>query len=245
MKILIVDEDHILAEILAFTLLRAGYSAVKAHNGKMVLERWHEVAPDLMLLDVNLSDVDGFTLCRRIRTHSNVPIIMLTARDDEKDIVQGLEMGADDYVTKPYSPRQLIARIQAVLRRATNGVGNGSAAPGNSTTVRQAGDLHLDLPRRELRVGQDDPVTLTALEIKLLNYFLLNAGHVLTVDALIDHVWGSAGATRVMLRQLVHRLRCKIEPDTSNPIYIETVPGVGYGLVTSPTNLARGQHHST
>ncbi|MEZ4641294.1 MAG: response regulator transcription factor [Chloroflexota bacterium] len=142
------------------------------------------------------------------------------ASDD--DIVRGLEMGADDYVTKPFSPRQLVARIQAVLRRA------GKA---QVTAVAQVGDLFLDSGRREVRVGQSVVVTLTRLEAKLLHYFMVNVGHVLTNEAIIAYVWGPEGGDRDMVRQLVRRLRRKIEPDAANPLYIETVSGVGYSLV--------------
>jgi DNA-binding response OmpR family regulator len=146
---------------------------------------------------------------------------MLTVRGDEDDIVRGLELGADDYIPKPFSPRQRVARIHAVLRRA-----------GRTPTpaVRQVGQLTLDPSRREGRVGGGDPISLTPPECQLLELLMLNAGHVLTHNAIIDQVWGPEGADWDMLRQVVHRLRDKIEPDSSEPIYIETLPGLGYGL---------------
>jgi DNA-binding response OmpR family regulator len=174
--------------------------------------------------------LDGFAVCRRIREQADTPILLLTVRGEEDDIVHGLELGADDYVTKPFSPRQLVARAHAVLRRA----GKAVAPP-----VRTVGELALDLSRRELRVGQNDPVPLTPLESRLLDYLMANAGHVLTTEAIIAHVWGADGGDRDMLRQLVHRLRSKLvqaslegdEAAEAEPLAsIETVPGLGYGL---------------
>ena len=236
MKALIVDDDRVLADVLAFTLRREGFEIVMAYDGDTALQRWSNEKPDLVVLDVNLPKLDGFAVCRRIREQSDTPIILLTVRGEEDDVVRGLELGADDYITKPFSPRQLVARTQAVMRRAGK-----SAAP----AVRRVGDLALELSRRELRIvaneleGQPggEPVALTALESRLLDYFMLNAGHVVTSEAIIDHVWGAGGADRDMLRQLVRRLRGKIaqarhsEADASaQPPYIETVPGLGYGL---------------
>ncbi len=235
MKALIVDDDRVLADVLSFTLRREGFQVIQAHDGKEALERWAQDRPDLIVLDVNLPKLDGFTVCREIRREGDTPILLLTVRGEEDDIVHGLELGADDYVTKPFSPRQLVARAHAVLRRA------GKATP---PSVRQAGDLVLDPSRRELRMGEGEAVPLTPLETRLLDYLVLNAGHVLTGDAIISHVWGAEGADRDMLRQLVHRLRNKIseafqprqgDPETTQAVYIETVPGLGYGLiVTTP-----------
>jgi DNA-binding response OmpR family regulator len=230
MKALIVDDDRVLADVLAFTLRREGYQVIQAHDGAAALERWSEEQPDLIVLDVNLPKLDGFAVCQRIREQADTPIVLLTVRGEEDDIVRGLKLGADDYVTKPFSPRQLVARAQAVLRRAGR-----TTAP----AIRRAGDLALDPTRREMRIGQGHAVSLTPLESRLLNYLMLNAGHVLTAEAIINHVWGPEGGDRDMLRQLVHRLRSKIdqasgvgadEADTAQSPYIETVPGLGYGL---------------
>jgi DNA-binding response OmpR family regulator len=152
---------------------------------------------------------------------------MLTVRGEEDDIIQGLELGADDYIPKPFSPRQLVARTHAVLRRA---------GKVSIPTILEVGDLILDLNRREVAIDQGDSISLTRLESRLLEYLIVNSGHVLTTEAIIEHVWGPEGGDRDMLRQVVHRLRSKIEPDPSQPIYIETVPGVGYGL-TLPSSL--------
>jgi DNA-binding response OmpR family regulator len=224
MKALVVDDDRVLADLIAFTLRREGFEVIQAYDGEVALQRWAETQPDLMVLDVNLPKIDGFTVCRQVREQADTPIILLTVRGEEDDIVRGLSLGADDYISKPFSPRQLVARAQAILRRAGK-----SPAP----AVRQVGELSLDPSRRELRVGQTEVVTLTPLESRLLDYLMLNAGHVLTNEAIIDHVWGAEGGDRDMLRQLVRRLRSKIEPDPAQPIYIETVPGLGYGLVVA------------
>lgn len=221
MKALIVDDDRVLADLVAFTLQREGFEVVKAYNGDMALKQWRADRPELVVLDVNLPDTDGFILCRQMRQEADTPIIMLTVRGDDEDVVQGLELGADDYIQKPFSPRQLVARIQAVLRRA-------GKVP--VPAVRRVGDLTLDVGRREARIEPGEIVQLTSLETKLLDYLMLNAGHVLTTDSIIDHVWGAEGADRDMLRQLVYRLRRKIEPEPANPRYIETVSGLGYGL---------------
>jgi DNA-binding response OmpR family regulator len=221
MKALIVDDDRVLADLVAFTLQREGFQVIKAYNGEMALKRWHADQPELVVLDVNLPDIDGFTLCRQMRQEADTPIIMLTVRGDDADVVQGLELGADDYIHKPFSPRQLVARIQAVLRRAGK-----TSVP----AVRRVGDLTLDVGRREAQISPEKIIPLTSLEAKLLDYLMLNAGHVLTGDSIIDHVWGAEGADRDMLRQLIYRLRRKIEPDPANPRYIETVSGLGYGL---------------
>jgi len=235
MKALIVDDDRVLADVLSFTLRREGFQIIQAHDGREALERWVQERPDLIILDVNLPKVDGFTVCREIRQEADTPILLLTVRGEEDDIVRGLELGADDYITKPFSPRQLVARAHAVLRRA------GVASP---SSIRQAGELVLDPSRRELQIGHGAAITLTPLETRLLDYLVLNSGHVLTGDAIINHVWGAEGADRDMLRQLVHRLRNKIfeacqtgqaDPQAGEPVYIETVPGLGYGLiVTTP-----------
>jgi DNA-binding response OmpR family regulator len=234
MKVLIVDDDRVLADVLAFTMRRAGFEVIKAFDGEAALLRWAEEQPDLIVLDVNLPKLDGFAVCRRIREQADIPIVLLTVRQEEDDIVHGLELGADDYITKPFSPRQLVARAHAVLRR----VGK-MPAP----AIRQVGELTLDPSRREICIGQGDTISLTPLETRLLDYLMLNAGHVLTNEAIIEHVWGPEGGDRDMLRQLVHRLRGKIsqawtsgaESDITHAKYIETVPGLGYGLVISPS----------
>lgn len=225
MKALVVDDDRVLADLVAFTLRREGFQVIQAHDGAGALQRWSQEQPDLIILDVNLPKaipaLDGFAICRRIREVSDIPIILLTVRAEEDDIVHGLKLGADDYIAKPFSPRQLVARVEAVLRRA------GKAA---SPAELQSGELRLDPSRREARLAAGQPISLTALESRLLEYLLLHPGHILSFQELIDHTWGPGGGDRDMLRQLVRRLRSKIEPDPAQPVYIETVPGYGYGL---------------
>jgi len=233
MKALVVDDDRVLADVVAFTLRREGFQVVQAFDGEAALQRWAEEQPDLIVLDVNLPKLDGFAVCQRLRGQTDTPILLLTVRGEEDDIVYGLELGADDYITKPFSPRQLVARAQAVLRRAGK-----TPAP----AIRQVGELQLDPSRREICIGDGETVTLTPLESRLLDYLMLNAGHVLTNEAIINHVWGPEGGERDMVRQLVHRLRAKIAQvcdvgadklDVTGAIYIETVPGLGYGLVVT------------
>lgn len=228
MRALVVDDDRVLADLVSFTLRREGFQVIQAQDGESALQRWAEEQPDIILLDVNLPKTtplsDGFAVCRKIREKADTPIILLTVRDDEDDIVFGLQAGADDYVIKPFSPRQLVARVQAVLRRSARGPAAG---------VQQVGELQLDPERREARFGDGGPVALTALESRLLEYLLLNAGHILPISDLIAHVWGPGGGDRDMLRQLVRRLRAKIEPDPAAPTLIETIPGRGYGLKKS------------
>ena len=236
MKVLVVDDDRALADVVSFTLRREGFQVIQAHDGEAALRRWAEEQPDLIVLDVNLPKLDGFAVCRRIREQADTPILLLTVRDEEDDIVRGLKLGADDYITKPFSPRQLVARAQAVLRRA-------GKRP--AIAIRQVGGLTLDPSRREIHIEQGEAVSLTPLESRLLDYLMLNTGHVLTADGIIDHVWGPEGGDRDTLRQLVHRLRNKIAhvcsvgtdaPHSSHPIYIETVPGLGYGLIVPPSS---------
>ncbi len=236
MKVLIVDDDRVLADVLAFTMRRAGFQVAQAFDGEAALQRWAEDRPDLIVLDVNLPKLDGFAVCQRIRDQAETPIFILTVRDDEDDIVHGLDLGADDFITKPFSPRQLVSRAQAVLRRAGK-----TPAP----AVLQVGELTLDPGRREMRIGQGEATSLTPLENRLLDYLMLHAGQVLSADAITEHVWGAEGGDRDTLRQLVHRLRGKIaracrperagEPDPTRPDYIKTVPGLGYGLIAPPS----------
>jgi len=222
MKALVVEDDRVLADLIAFTLRREGFEVNLAYDGDTALQQWRDSRPDIIVLDLNLPKVDGFTVCSRIRAEDDTPIIMLTVRNEEDDIVRGLGVGADDYVLKPFSPRQLVARIQSVLRRS--GV---SLAP----AVYRVGDLTLDSNRRELQFDHNKTIRLTSLENRLLRYLMMNTGHILTHEAIIGQVWGPEGGDRDMLRQLVRRLRRKIEIDPAQPTFIETVPGRGYGFM--------------
>lgn len=223
MKTLIVDDDRTLADVLAFTMRREGHEILLAYDGKMAIERWENEDPDLIILDVNLPIMDGYTVCEHIRKTSSTPILLLTVRDDEDDIVRGLKLGADDYITKPFSPRQLVARAQAILRRS-------GRSP--STSYRESGSIKLDLNRREVTIGDQKGIQLTALESRLLDLLMRNAGQVMTIEMIIDSVWGPRGGDRDMVRQLVHRLRVKVEADPEFPVYIQNIPRLGYTLVT-------------
>lgn len=225
MKVLVVDDDVVLADLVAFSLRREGFQVIQAQDGESALQRWADEKPDIIILDLNLPKavppMNGFTVLSHIREKADTPIILLTVRGEEDDIVRGLKLGADDYIVKPFSPRQFVARVQAVLRRSARGA---------NSSLLQAGILVLDTDRREVRLQDGFPISLTELENRLLEYLLLHAGHILTMQDLIGHIWGAGGGDRDMLRQLVRRLRAKIEPDPSQPVFIETVPGKGYGL---------------
>jgi DNA-binding response OmpR family regulator len=228
MKVLVVDDDRVLADLVSFTLRRAGYEVLVAGDAGNALRRWNEYQPDFLILDVNLPGTselqDGFALCRRIRSESDVPIIMLTVRGEEKDIVYGLEAGADDYVLKPFSPRQLVARVQAVTRRSQ------TTSNSRPTTFSVEG-LEFNPKLREVTFESKSPKTLTQLESKLLESLMINSGQALTFDDLISDVWGPGGGTAEMLRQLVRRLRSKVEKDPANPHYIQNLPGLGYAFL--------------
>jgi DNA-binding response OmpR family regulator len=223
MKVLIVEDDLPLSDVLVFTLRRAGYDPITAHDGLAALKVWREEQPDFVLLDLNLPKLDGLVVCRQIRSETQTPIIILSVRGGEANVVKGLELGADDYLVKPFSPGELVARMRAVLRRL------GQAPAAGELT---AAGLTLDRSRNEVRRAGEEAIRLTPLEATLLERLMINPGRVLTAENLIDAIWHAEGGDRPMLKQLVYRLRAKIEPDPSNPVYIETVPGVGYGFVS-------------
>ncbi len=223
MKILVVDDDRVLADVITFMLHKEGFDVIQAYDGATALERWAKDEPDMLVLDVNMPKMNGFEVCRQIRSQADTPILMLTVKDDDEDILKGFEIGVDDYIVKPFSPGQLVARVKAILRRSK----------GKPILPEiQVGNLKLLPGKRQVWVGEEQElISLTHLENRLLEYLMINSGLVLTIDMIIDNVWGPSGADRDMLRQLVHRLRIKIEPDSANPIYIKTVPGLGYGLL--------------
>ena len=227
MKALIVDDDRTLADLLAFTLRRAGYETHLAFDASGAVRVFNDISPDIIILDVNLPGTtrlkNGFDICREIRKSSQVPIILLTVRDEEEDIVHGLNIGADDYILKPFSPRQLVARVQAVLRRA-------SLESQTEEAPYRYQDVEFDPNRRKFSRTNGESQTLTPLEARLLSYMMLNQGQILPANNIIAHVWGEGAASTEMLRQLVHRLRTKIEPDPENPSLIENIPGLGYGF---------------
>jgi len=222
MKILIVDDDLELLSLISYALRQAGYLTVEASDGAVALSTFEAESPALVILDVNLPRLSGLEVCRRIRAAGATPVMMLTVRGAEEDQVQALDLGADDYLTKPFSPRTLLARVRALLRRA-----GGAARP----APLAAGDFSLDLEGQAVQVAGGAPVRLTRLELRLLQLLLANAGHTLSSERLLRHVWGArASDDRQLLKQLVHRLRQKIETDAASPRYLVTLSGVGYAL---------------
>jgi DNA-binding response OmpR family regulator len=220
-KILVVDDDLDLLALIAFALRQAGYLVVDATDGELALKRFADEAPDLVVLDANLPRIDGFEICRRLRAESRTPILMLTVRGDEADVVRGLDLGADDYLTKPFSPRTLLARIRALLRRS--GIEKSDAL--------ESGRIALDVARHEVRVDGGGAMRLTKLEFRMLQLMVAHAGQAIETERLLQHVWGQrAAGDRQLLKQLVHRLRQKIETDPAEPRFLLTVPGVGYEL---------------
>ena len=221
MKILVADDDRDLLELVAFSLAQSGFLMLKAQDGENALRIFTAEAPDLLILDINMPGLTGFEVCEAVRRKSRVPVMMLTVRGEEEDLVRALELGADDYLNKPFSPRTLLARVKALLRRA----GIESSGPVN------AGRLSLDVLEHTLKFGTQPGVRLTKLELRLLQLLLANAGHTVSSDRLLAHVWGHRGAgDRQLLKQLVHRVRQKIERDPANPEILETVPVAGYRL---------------
>lgn len=222
-KILVVEDEQSLREPLVYILQREGFDVLEAADGPAALVEWQSGAPDLILLDLMLPGMSGVDVCREIRTRSTVPIIMVTAKDAEVDKVVGLEIGADDYVVKPYSTRELLARIKAVLRRGAN-----PSAGGESRAAIEAGPVRLDSDRHSVTVN-GSPVALPLKEFELLEYLMENVNRVLTRGQIIDRVWGSNyyGDTKT-LDVHVKRLRGRIEPNPANPKHVITVRGLGY-----------------
>ena len=221
-KILIVEDEEALSVPLAFLLGREGFQTIVVDNGLDALPVFDREGADLVLLDVMLPGMSGMEVCRKLREVSSVPIIMLTAKDSELDKVLGLELGADDYVTKPYSARELIARIRAVLRRR-------SAETDSATeSVLQGGPVRMDIDRHVVTVNGEE-ISMPLKEFELLEILLRNVGRVMTRGQLIERVWGAdyVGDTKT-LDVHIKRLRSKIEPDSSAPQYVVTVRGLGY-----------------
>jgi len=220
-RILIVEDEPSLSEPLAFLLEREGYEISLAEDGPAALAEFDRAGADLVLLDLMLPGLPGTEVCRELRTRSSVPIIMLTAKDSEVDIVVGLELGADDYVTKPYSTRELLARIRAVLRRRVE-------TEDDDEAVLEAGSVRMDVERHTVTVD-GNTVAMPLKEFELLELLLRNAGRVLTRGQLIDRVWGVDyfGDTKT-LDVHIKRIRSKIEKSPSEPVMLVTVRGLGY-----------------
>ena len=220
-RILVVEDEPSFSDALSYQLLREGYDVAVAETGPDALVEYDRQGADLVLLDLMLPGMQGTEVCRALRARGSVPIIMLTAKDGEVDKVVGLELGADDYVTKPYSSRELLARVRAVLRRREDVADTGGSAV-------EAGPVRLDTERHEVRVS-GTPVQLPLKEFELLELLIRNADRVLTRGQIISQVWGAdyVGDTKT-LDVHVKRLRSKVEPDPSQPRHIVTVRGLGY-----------------
>jgi two-component system response regulator RegX3 len=224
-KVLIVEDEVSFSDALAYLLKKESYEVEVAVNGAEAIERFQTFNPDLILLDLMIPEVSGTEVCRVIRSTSQVPIIMLTAKDSEIDKVVGLELGADDYVTKPYSSRELLARMKAVMRR-----NSGDNAGIEEGALLTAGSVRMDLDKHQVTVNSV-AVTFPLKEFELLEFLMRNSGRVLTRSQLIDRVWGNDyfGDTKT-LDVHIKRLRAKIEEDPANPKIIHTIRGLGYKL---------------
>ncbi len=221
--VLIVDDEKTLVKALTFNLQKEGFRVEAAYDGEEALDKVFSLKPDVVVLDLMLPEVDGFEVCRRIRKKLDIPIIMLTARSEDIDKVLGLELGADDYLTKPFNSRELVARIKAVLRRSVT-------SEGESKKKIQIGKLQIDLLQHRVRLG-DKEISLTSKEFALLSFLAINAGNVYSREQLLAQVWGYDyyGDVRTVDVHIRH-LREKIENDPANPEYIITVWGTGYKL---------------
>jgi len=230
MKVLYADDDADLLDVTTYALRREGFEVLAASDGQRALARWEAERPDLVLLDVTMPGLNGFEVCRRIRQASDTPIIMLSARAEEEDVVRGLTLGADDYVTKPFSAKQLVARMKAALRR--------SQAHAYDRPVRmvRAGALALDMESHEVTNG-GIPVRLTTLEFRLLHLLAMNEGRVIPYARLIEHAWGYDGGDATLLKSHISHIRRKLHLSLTGPGSIRAVSGVGYSLVR-PASLS-------
>ena len=220
-RVLVIEDEESFRDALQFMLSREGFDVVLAADGEEGMKQFDAKDPDIVLLDLMLPEVSGTEVCKYIRSKSNIPVIMLTAKDTEIDKVVGLELGADDYVTKPFSTRELLARIKAVLRR-------GSDVEIDNVGSVEVGPVRMDVERHALSVN-GQAVAMPLKEFELLEFLMRNSGRVLTRGQLMDRVWGSdyVGDGKT-LDVHVKRIRSKIEPDPANPVYLTTVRGLGY-----------------
>ncbi|HEX5045578.1 MAG TPA: response regulator transcription factor [Gammaproteobacteria bacterium] len=225
MKILLVDDDPDLLAVTGFALQQAGFLVVKAGDGIEALTAFQREQPDLAVLDINMPRMNGFDLAKQLRERSRIPLIMLTARSEEEDVVKALSIGADDYLSKPFSPKILLARVKALLRRV--GI--------EAEETVALGNLSLDVAELTLSGLPRGVVRLTPLETRFLQLLIAQAGRTVSTDRLLVHVWGNrAGGNRQLLKQLVHRLRQKVEDDPSAPKLIRTMPNAGYSIDPAP-----------
>jgi DNA-binding response OmpR family regulator len=216
--VLVVDDEPQMVGVVSYALQVAGFDVLAAYNGEQALRRIEERHIDLVILDVMMPGLDGFEVCRRIRCDTSIPVLMLTAKSDQTDVIAGLEIGADDYILKPFSTRELVLRVQAILRRT-----------GQSQVEINSGQLHIDLLKHTVTLD-GHPVDLTVLEFRLLACLAKNAGRVLSTKELLKKVWELENweGGREMIKVVIHRLRQKVEPDPEAARYIRTVRGVGY-----------------
>ena len=229
-RVLVVDDDPLLVRLVRTHLEKAGYRVLSAADGEQALEVAANELPDLVVLDLMLPKLDGFEVCRRIREFSLVPVVMLTARGEPVDRLRGFEMGADDYLAKPFVPAELLARVRAVLRRSQQ------ATSATTPSVVRCGDIAIDLLRRRVTV-RDEGVKLTATEFRLLQHLAVNAGKVLSHTDLLTKVWGPEYRDdRDYLWAYVRHLRRKLERDPEHPVHILSQPGFGYVLECAETS---------
>lgn len=220
MKVLFADDDLDILDITTYALRRDGFTVSAAADGDQALRSWRNDAPDVVLLDVRMPKIDGFEVLRTIRQTSDVPVIMLTAKNDEEDVVRGLQLGADDYVTKPFSPRQLCARIRTVARR-------GQIVRTQSSSEIEAAGLVLDIESHEVQANSHQ-VRVTPTEFRILHPLMLNAGRVVPSSRLVELAWGFEGGDSTMLKTHICHIRKKLRLEKGEPGYIENIPGVGY-----------------
>jgi two-component system KDP operon response regulator KdpE len=225
-RILLAEDEVALRDFVSRNLRARGFDVLEASNGLEAVALWERENPHLLILDVMMPRMDGLEVCRRVREHSAVPIIVLTALDSESDKVSALDLGADDYLTKPFGVEELLARVRAVLRRT-----QWEAMPPTGSGIKQFGDLEVDLTGHIVRLRGEE-VRLSPIEFALLEQLITNAGKVLTHRILLQRIWGPEyGGEAEYLRVYINRLRHKLEPDPANPRYILTEPGVGYRFV--------------
>src|ERR1700680_4980880 len=221
---MVADDDRDMVDMLSYWLKGHGYDVVRAFDGEQAIKRWRETLPDLVILDVQMPKLDGFEVCRQMRSESNSMVLILTAFDREDDEIRGLEMGADDYLRKPFSPRQLLARIKAIMRRSSSSRGTSGSS---SITVVQVTLEHM---RHEV-TRDGTKVRLTPTESRLLHLLITHTGQVLTTDMIIERVWGyDESGDSGLVKTHIRHLRQKVEPHPNSPQSIMTEPGVGFSL---------------
>jgi DNA-binding response OmpR family regulator len=226
MKVLLVEDDADLLDLLTYALRREGYTVLSAMDGQQALKRWEDEAPDIVLLDASLPKTDGYEVCRQIRHEGTTPIIMVTARDEEEDVLRGLRLGADDYVCKPFSARQLIARMKALLRRSQ------SDPYRQPTREVKIGNVLLDLQSYSVK-AQDREIQLTPLEFRILYLLGVNEGRVIPYSRLVEYAWGYEGGDSSLLKTHICHIRQKLNLSAGKNGGIRAVPGVGYSLALS------------